>query len=152
METPTRTPVLRLVTINSDESKVQDATRTVALLHPDTGKALDGVTAVVSMIGDARYREITEAHREPDKRTGKVEWKIDLDAVTLEVLTVAVLSWSGVVGADGKPVPVTGAVLKALDFFNKSHLAGVARTPAEVVDAEVVAASFRESADVGRVG
>jgi len=144
--------LLRLSTINSDESMVADATRTVALLNPDTGKPMDGPTATVALISDERYKEIVKRHREPDRSSSRVEWITDMDKVTLQILAESVQSWGGVVGADGRPVPISGAVLKALDFFNKTHLAGVARTPAEMVDAEVVAASFRQPPVVVGVG
>lgn len=135
---------LRLVTMNSDESTVPAATRTVSLLDPDTGRPLTGVTAVVAMISTETYREIEMRHREPDRSSGKVEWKVDMKSTTEELLTLAVQRWDGVIGADNKPIPVNGKVLQHLDFLNAAHLAGIARTPAEALDAEVVAASFRQ--------
>jgi hypothetical protein len=134
-----------------DQSKVVAATRTVPLLNPDTARPIDGVTAVVTMMTSERYRELERECREPDKSGGRVEWKTNVEQLQLMVLTECLESWTGVVGADGKPLPVTGAVLKALDPFNRVHLAGIARTPAEVIDAEVVEASFREPRPVAAV-
>ena len=146
------TKLLRLVGVNSDQSKVPGATRTVPLVHPDTGRPLEGVTAVVRMMSPDRYRELEKEHRQPKKGAGgKVEWEVDFDALKLAVLVESVESWAGVIGADHKPVPVTAAVLQELDPFNQVLLAGIARSPAELVDAEVVAASFRQPADVAGV-
>lgn len=148
----TKTSFLRLATINSDESKVAAATRTVALLNPDTGRPLDGVTAVVRLMSDADFKEVETENRQPEKGpTGKVAWKSDTEAVVKQVLVESVQSWSGIVGADNRPMPLCAAALLALDGMNRTHLAAVARTPAEVVDAEVVAESFREPAGVGPV-
>jgi hypothetical protein len=136
---------LRLIGINGDQSKVDAPTRTVALLNPDTARALDGVTATIRMVTAERYRELEKECRVPDKGLGgKVEWTVDMEALQLAILTEALESWTGVVGADNTPLPISGAVLKALDPFNRTHRAGGRATPAEVIDAAVVAASFRE--------
>jgi hypothetical protein len=144
-------PALRLVTVNSDESPVAAATRTITLVNPDTGQRLDGVTATVRLMAPAAYEALEKQCRTPERGPRGLEWKIDVKRLTIEVLIECVESWTGVLGADGKPMPVVPGALQALDEFNKVHLAAAARTPAEVVDAEVVAASFRESAGVAGV-
>lgn len=151
MDEKKKAAALRLVTINSDESAVTSATRTVALLHPDQARYLEGVEAVVRMLASDEVKRIEERHRLPQKTAKGVEWKVDTDAMVLEMLVTAVESWTGILGADGKPMRVCAAALKALDGLNKSHLAAVAKTPAEVVDAEVVETSFREPAGVARM-
>jgi hypothetical protein len=140
-----KTPrVMRLLTINSDESKVAAPTRVVALAHPDTGFMLDGVTATVALLEPGEYEALEKKHRTiPDKASGKLEWKLDAKSLVLEILTRTVKSWTGVAAADGKPLAPSPVALNALDDTNKLHLTGVARTPADVVDAEVVDASFR---------
>lgn len=144
-----KSQVLRLVTVNSDETRVERPTRTVPLVHPDTGRPFTGVEATVAMLGDGEYEALEKKHRNiPEKSARGVEWKLDARALTLEILVRCVQSWSGIVAADGKVIAPTAAALQALDELNKLHLAGVARTPAEIVDAEVVAASFREPAAV----
>lgn len=153
-ETETRkAPALRLVTINSDQSPVLGPTRVVTLLNPDTLRPLAGVTVTLRVLGREACEAIDLKHRVPDKSSGRVEMKVDQKAAMLEVLFEAVVSWQGIVGADNKPLPVVGATLKALDQYNQAHLAGAARTPSEIVelDAEVVEASFRESAGVAGV-
>lgn len=147
----TKSPFLRLVTVNSDESTVPRATRTVALLNPDTGRYLEGVTATVRLLEPGEYQAIETKHRAPKQTAKGLEWETDTKAVTLEVLVTAVESWTGIVGADHKPIKVCPPALKALDEFNKAHLAGIARTPAEVVDAALVDASFRQPAGVAGV-
>lgn len=143
---------LRLIGINADQSTVVAPTRTVPLLNPDTARPLAGVTATIMIMSPERYRELEKAHRVPEKGlSGKVEWTVDVEALQLAMLTECLQSWTGVIGADNKPLPVTGAVLKALDAFNRTNLAGVARTPAEVIDAAVVEASFREPRPVAEV-
>lgn len=146
--TTTKAQALRLVTVNSDQSPVLGPTRTVPLLHPDTLRPLVGVEATVRLIGRDEYEAIEARHRVPDKSSGRVEFKVNQAAVLLEVLADRLVSWKGVFGADAKPVPICGVAIKALDEYNKTHLVGVARTPADAIelDAEVVAASFRESA------
>lgn len=151
MDETKKAPALRLVTINSDASTVPRATRTVALLHPDTTRYLDGVEAVVRMLEPDELKRLEDKHRLPQKTVKGVEWKTDVDALMLEMLVTAVESWRGILGADNKPMRLCPAALKALDPLNKSHLAAVAKTPAEVVDAEVVDASFREPAGVAGV-
>lgn len=143
---------LRLVKVNSDESPVHQPTRTVALVNPDTARYLHGVTAVVRLLEPHEIKAIEDKHRTPDKTPKGVEWKTNTERVVDEILVTAVESWTGVFGADGKPMPLCAAALLALDGLNKAHLASTAKTPAEVVDPEVVAASFREPAGVGGVG
>jgi hypothetical protein len=134
--TTTKTPVLRLVTVNSDETRVDKPTRTVSLYNPDSGRTLQGVTATVAMLSDDDYAALEKKHRNiPEKGPAGVTWKLDHKALILEILTRTVQAW-------------TGIALRRHDM-NKTHLAGVAKTPAEVVDAEVVAASFRQPATVG---
>lgn len=150
MDPKNPSPLLRLVTVNSDESTVPAATRTVSLLNPDTGRYLDGVTATVSLISPHELEQLEKKHKTiPDKTARGVEWKVDSKAFVLEVLETCVRSWTGIVGADNKPMPLCLAALHALDDTNKLHLFGVAKTPAEMVDAGVVAESFREPAAVG---
>lgn len=151
MDSKKTTPALRLVTVNSDESTVLDPTRVVALLNPDTGRYLDGVTVTLQLLDTTAFEQLEKKHRTPEKTPKGVEWKTDTKSLVLEVLVKCVQSWTGIVGADNKPMPVCGAALKALDDNNKLHLFGVARTPAEMVDAEVVVESFREPAGVGPV-
>lgn len=141
--TTKRTPFLRLVGVNSDESTVPAPSRTVALLHPDSMRYLDGVTATVQMLTEDEFKAIQQRHRAPEKGPKGVEWKIDERAVMREILVGQVSSWTGIVGADNKPMKLCAAALDALDSVNKAHLVSVARTPAEMVDPEVVAASFR---------
>lgn len=147
-----KTPFLRLATINSDESTVAHATRTVALLHPDTLRYLDGVTATVRLMPAEEYEALQQKHRSiPEKTPKGVEWKLDTKKLFIETLVATLESWSGIVGADNKPMKLCPAAIAALDDNNKAHLVSVARTPADVIDAEVVEASFRESADVAGV-
>lgn len=141
-----KTASLRLVTLNSDESAVARATRTVALLNPDTQRYLEGVEAVVRMLEPDEVKRLEEKHRLPMKTPRGVDWKVDTEALVLEILVTAVESWTGIIGADHRPLRVSAVALKALDSLNKAHLAAVAKTPAEVVDAEVVEASFRQPA------
>lgn len=143
---------LRLVTINSDQTP-GETTRTVPLLNPDTFRPLAGVVATVKLMTKEAYEAIEAKHRVPDRSSGRVEFKVNQAAVILEVIAETLVSWKGVFGADGKPVPVCGAAIKALDGYNQAHLMSTARTPAEPIelDAEVVEASFRESAPVARV-
>lgn len=149
---PKKSPLLRLVTVNSDESTVLAATRTVALLNPDTGRYLEGVTATLALLSPHDVEQLEKKHRTiPDRSSGRVDWKIDTKALLLEILVTSVQSWVGIVGADNRPMPVCLAALHALDDTNKLHLAGIAKTPAEMIDAEVVDASFREPAGVGPV-
>lgn len=144
----TKTHALRLVTVNSDESPGQ-STRTIALVDPDTGRFLNGVTATVRLLAPGEYEQLAEKHRQPKKTAKGVEWELDVKALTLEILVTTIESWTGLVGADHKPIRVCTPAIVALDMLNKSHLASIARTPAEAIDAEVVAASFREPAAVG---
>lgn len=149
---PKKSQLLRLVTVNSDESTVKAPTRTVQLLNPDTLRYLDGVSATVRLISPHDLELLEKKHRTiPDKSSGRVEWKVDAKALVLEVLEIAVESWQGVFGADNKPMPVCLAALNALDDTNKMHLSGVAKTPAEPIDAEVVDASFRQPSAVDGV-
>lgn len=151
-ETTKKADALRLVTLNSDESSVDHPTRRVALLHPDTTRYLTGVEAVVRILSPAELKALEDKHRHAEKTPRGVDWKVNQEHLVHEMLVTAVESWTGVLGADGKPIRLCPAALKALDALNQAHLAAVAKTPAEVVDPEVVDASFREPAGVGRVG
>lgn len=146
-------PLLRLTTLNADETRVHKATRVVPLLNPDSGRYLDGVTATVRLLWPEEYKAIEDRNRRLEKTPTGTEWKTDTKTLITEVLLEAIVSWDGIVSADNKPLPVCAAALQygVLDDLNRMHLAGVAKTPAEVVDAEVVAASFREPAAVGPV-
>lgn len=147
-----KTPLLRLVTVNSDESTVVGATRTVALLNPDTGRYLTGVKATLKLLSPHDIEQLEKKHRTiPDRTSGRVEWKIDTKALLLDILSASLQSWEGVIGADSKPMPVCLAAFHALDDQNQLHLAGIAKTPAEMIDAEVVEASFRKPAPVAGV-
>lgn len=145
-ESTKKTPVLRLATLNSDETAVVHATRTVSLLHPDQVRTLEGVTATVRLLAKAELKALEEKHRLPAKTGKGLEWKPDTEKLVAEILVLTVEAWTGVIGADNRPMPLCPAALLALDDLNKAHLASIAKTPAEVVDAEQVEASFRESA------
>ena len=146
-----KTQILRLATVNSDETSVAHPTRTIALVNPDTGRFLDGVTATVRLLEPGEYERLEEKHRQPKKTARGLEWEINVKALTIEILVEAIEAWTGIVGADGKRLPVCSAAIAGLDLLNKSHLSSVARTPAEAIDAEVVEASFREPAAVAGV-
>lgn len=150
---PKKTPLLRLAGVNSDASRVVQATRTVALLNPDSGRYLEGVTATVRLLSPAEVNAIEEKNTDTVKGPRGIEKKVNLPAFITEVLLETVEAWQGIIGADNKPMPLCAAALQhgVLDELNRAHLAGVAKTPAEVVDAEVVAESFREPAGVAGV-
>lgn len=142
---------LRLVTINSNETPVPRATRTVALLNPDTGRPLVGVEAVVRILEPDEVRGFERKHQVAEKTARGVEFKTNQEALIAELLVAGVESWTGILGADHKPMRLCGPALMALDPLNKAHLAAITKTPAEVVDPEVVEASFRQPAGVGAV-
>ena len=145
--------MLRMLTLNSDRTPVHEATRVVQALHPNTAKPLEDVTVTLRLVSDDTYKSIQREHREmlKDEKTGTVDWKIDNEGIVRDVVKRAVIEWTGIVGADNRPVPVCGAAIEALDWTNLNHLCSMARTRTDLIDAGVVAESFREPAAVGAV-
>lgn len=141
--------MLRILTHQAEG--VAPQTRTVTLVHPQTGAPLPGVSVVVRMMDDDTYKALERSHREliNDPKAGRLDFKVDMDAVIKAVLVASVVSWAGVAGADGKPLPCTPQTVVALDAVNRSLVATAARLTTDVCDPEVVAqASFREPAAV----
>lgn len=144
---------LRLLSVNSDRTAVPEPTRTVTLVHPNTGKELEGVAVVVRILSDEAHKAIEKEHREPQKdgRGAVTGWTIHRERVVDDVLRRSMMSWTGIVGADNRPVPLCGATIAALDDLNKSHIYSLCLTRTDLIDAAVVEESFREPDGVGAV-
>jgi hypothetical protein len=138
--------MLKIHAINSDGSANPDATITVHIL--DVGaKAPTGATVVVRPIPSRDYQAELKKHRDyvknPDTRQMELVYN-HVKAVDI-LLASAIVSWDGVLGADGQPLPVTRGVIELLPPWIKEQVITGALGGASV-EADATEASFRQPA------
>lgn len=133
--------VLRLNRVTSNGAAVEP---TVPLtLNDIDGTPLDGVTVDLYLMPEDERRAIVAAHtrleKDPNGGRGLFEFT-DVKAANDEIFCKCVKRWSGIAGADDKPLVCNDATKLLLDA---TYRAQITRKifGAEVV--EVLAASFR---------
>ena len=139
--------MLKLHTVTS-EGVASSEPITVVIHNPDTGKP-SGCVVVVQTATPKEWREIQSRHVRHEKNpiTRAIDRNTDTDAAFDDLLNRKIQSWTGIVGADDKPLPVIPAVIERLDPRMKAQIFE-AILGAEFQDdaPEVREASFRESA------
>lgn len=138
--------MLKIPTINSDGSINDEATITVTLRDPETG-AETGASVLVRPIAPREYQAAQKRHRVMVKNptTRQMEPEYDHLATVDDLLPGKIVSWAGILAADGKPLPVMPATVAALWPWMKAQILKAATGGAEL-DGEAADASFRESA------
>lgn len=140
--------MLKLHTITSDGSTGTGEPITITVINPETHQPMEGVTITLDPATPKEWRELQKKHRKPEVNpaTRGVDYVVDTDAACDALLSVKIRGWSGIIGADDKPLPVLPAVIERLDPRVKAQAFG-AVLGAEFTDSpEVRAASFREPA------
>lgn len=142
--------LFRVNTVNSDGSEAGDRTIPFEVIDPSTSKPFmgdDGKPSVVILlrpISQSKYRQIQAENTERvlNKKTRSMEDITNWDAVQDECVVYAIQSWSGVIGADDRPLQCVHEAKVGLPGDLKNEL--VQRSmQGESVDA---AASFRATA------
>jgi hypothetical protein len=155
MAQSTRT-VLRLNRINGDGTPRQTLIDLV-VKDPVSGAELreaDGTPAVVihlrPMSDDERSKIVADGTRlEKDPQGGRGLYElVDQAKVAHEIMRRSIQSWDGLVGSDDRPLVCTDQTKVLLDAFLQAQ---ITRKLFGAEVAEVLAESFRESADVPAV-
>jgi hypothetical protein len=137
--------MLRIPTINSDGSQNDDATITVVLRDPESGAPL-AASVDVRPISSREYQAEQKKHRTWVKNHARqMEAEYDHVATVDALLPGKIVSWTGIHGADGNPLPVMPATVQALWPWMKMQILKAATGGAEL-DGEAADASFREPA------
>lgn len=146
--------VLRINTITSEGRKADDTEIVFHPIDPETGKPFAGddgqpsVVLVLRPISNERAKKIEAEHTEPTPIKGVLVEKTDYDGVRNAKVQYAVVSWSGFIGADNKPLPCIDACKDALDWQLKNEIIARASLAQPV---EVTAESFRQPPPVSGV-
>jgi hypothetical protein len=138
--------MLKIHAINSDGTANLDAVITVPIL--DVGKtAPTGASVVVRPITSKEYNAELRKRRKYEKNpeTRQMEPTYDHVTTTDHFLADRIVSWEGLQGADGKPLPVTKAVIELLPPWIKEQVITGALGGASV-EADAAEASFPEPA------
>jgi hypothetical protein len=105
--------VFKLNSVNSDGSDVAaDKTIEFVVIDPSTSKPFTGedgkpsVVITLKPISQSKYRQVVAGRTERilNKKTRAMEDQTDWDAVQDDLVTFSVQAWSGVIGADDKPL------------------------------------------------
>lgn len=142
---------LRLWAAGADGQPVPDATEKFYPTDPETGVAflpVDGVFILVRRVSPEDFQAFVRARTThiPDPKRGELVQQVDRDAVDLDVLRAAIVSWDGFASRDGAPLPCTDATKALLNPLLRRAVNAFALECA--VSEEVTAASFREPARV----
>lgn len=143
---------IKLHTVLSDGSPNPDPVIVIVVKHPGGENAPTGATVWARAKTQADWRRVQKAYEEPRRNpfTRQMEMVADTQIVTDALLTESIQSWSGFLGADNLTLACCPASVAAQDPVIKNQILG-AIMGAEVVEAEVTKASFREPARVGGV-
>lgn len=142
----------RLNTVNSDGGAIDEQQRvTFHVIDPDTGKPFkdeDGNPSVVvtlKPISPKKYRAVVAHNTEriPARKGEPPREETDWDAVQDDLVSFAVESWTGIIGADDKPLQCVLDAKLGLPGDLKNAIVERALKGEAV---EVAAASFRQSA------
>lgn len=140
--------MLQLSNVRSDGSVDDAATVDVVIRHPHTGEPTGMVATVTLAATDEFYklcRKFRRTERDPVSR--QMQQNVDGVKVQQAMLEAHVKSWSGLNGADGKPLPCQASVLAALPEWIRDQMTEAIRgIPVDPSPAEVRDESFREPA------
>jgi hypothetical protein len=134
--------VLRLNRVNGNGTAVgTDVPFT--LRDAATGEPLEGVVVTLRMLSEDERKAIVASHtrleKDPAGGRGLFEF-IDLRAANDEIFCKTIVDWTGIAGADDRPLVCTDQTKLLLDVVYRGQIQKKA-FGAEVV--EVLAASFR---------
>ncbi len=142
----------KLHTVNSDGGEIDEGNRIeYQVIDPDTGKPFkdeDGNPSVVvtlKAVTPKKYRGVVAKRTEriPARKGEPPREETDWDAVQDDLVSYAVESWKGLIGADDKPLQCVLDAKLSLPGDLKNALVERALKGEAV---EVAAASFRQSA------
>lgn len=139
--------MLKLHTVTSEGVAISEPV-VLTVRNPDTGLPMDGCTITVRTATPREWKDIQAKHTRHEKNTitRGIERVQDADAAFDELLGRKIVGWTGILGADDKPLPVLPLVIERLDPRVKAQVFETI-LGAEFTDSpEVRDASFREPA------
>jgi hypothetical protein len=140
--------MLKLHTVTSEGVAISDP-MVVEVRNPDTGKPMAGCTITVRTATPKEWKAIQTRHTTYEKNavTRGMERVQDADAAFDDLLCQKILGWTGILGADDKPLPVLPIVIERLDPRVKAQVfEAILGSEFSDVPPEVRDASFREPA------